>query len=120
MGSRLVVYRYSLRGARFAKYRFSTLHILHFRCVIPCLGSKSLLHGVVYTRSVKESEEITYIYSQPSSSKSSFRKIQIFELPLFYSLFRLYRTEESDCCDTGMFISVQVYSFRFVSLRKIQ
>ena len=40
------------------KYRFSNLHILHVRCFIPCLGSKSLLHGVVYPKSVKELEEI--------------------------------------------------------------
>ena len=29
---RLVASRYSLRGARFAKYRILNLHILHFRC----------------------------------------------------------------------------------------
>ena len=34
----LVASRYSLRSARFAKYRFLNLHILHFRCFIPCLG----------------------------------------------------------------------------------
>ena len=37
-GKRLVAYHYSLRRARFAIYRFSNLHILHFRCFIPCLG----------------------------------------------------------------------------------
>ena len=56
--------------------------------------SKSLyqMQGVVYTKSVKESEEIIYISLQ--SSKRSFRKMQIFKfaysaLTLFYSLFRL-------------------------------
>ena len=62
-----------LRRARFAKYRFSNLHIQDFRCFIPCLGPKSSLCRVVDTKSVRESAEITYIYSQ--SSKSSFRKI---------------------------------------------
>ena len=89
---RLVASRYSLRGARFAKYRFLNLHILHFRCFIPCLGLKSSLHRVVYMKTVEESEEISCISLQ--SSKRSFRKIQIFKfpysaLPSFYSLFRL-------------------------------
>ena len=52
---------------------------------------KSSLHRVAYTKSVKESEEVSCILLQ--SSKRSFRKIQIFKfayaaLPLFYSLFR--------------------------------
>ena len=39
--------RHSLGRAPFAKYRFWNLHILHFRCFIPCLGSKSLLYCIV-------------------------------------------------------------------------
>ena len=35
---RLVASRYSLRSTCFAKYRVLNLHILHFRCFIPCLG----------------------------------------------------------------------------------
>ena len=65
------------------------------------------------------------------ASNSSFRKIQILEftysaLSLFlYSLFKGYRTEETDCCDTGYvhFSSGLFISFRFVtfvSFRKIQ
>ena len=54
---------------------------LHFRRLIHCLGSKSLLHGAVYTNSLKDSEDMTFIYSQ--SSRSSFRKIQIFEIGTF-------------------------------------
>ena len=73
---RLVPYRHSLRSACFAKYRFLNLNILHFRCFIPCLGLKSSLHRVVYTKSVEESEEISCISLQ--SSKRSFRKICIF------------------------------------------
>ena len=64
---RLVASRCSLWSARFAKYRFLNLHILHFRrCFSPCLG---------------------------------------------------YRTEESDCCDTGYvhFNTWLFISFRFVS-----
>ena len=50
-------------------------------------------------------------------------KIQIFEfaysaLSLFYSLFG-YRTEETDCCDTG-YVQFQFRFIHFVSLRKIQ
>ena len=37
--NRWVAYRHGLGRARFAKYRFSNLHILHFRCFIPYLGS---------------------------------------------------------------------------------
>ena len=37
-GKKLVAHCYSLRGALLAKYRFLTVHILHFRCFIPCLG----------------------------------------------------------------------------------
>ena len=52
---------------------------------------KSALHRVLYTKKVKESEEISRILLQ--SSKRSFRKIQIFKFAysalLFYSLFRL-------------------------------
>ena len=40
-GKRLVADRYSLRRARFAKYRFSNVHILHFRCFIPCFGYRT-------------------------------------------------------------------------------
>ena len=51
---------------------------------------KSSLHRVVYTKTAKESEEISCISLQ--SSRRSFCKIQIFKfaysaLPLFYSLF---------------------------------
>ena len=52
----------------------------------------STLHGDAYTKSVKESKEISCISLQ--SFKRSFRKIQIFKfaysaLPLYYSLCRL-------------------------------
>ena len=40
-GKRLVAHRYSLRKARFAKYRFSNVHILHFRCFSPCFGYRT-------------------------------------------------------------------------------
>ena len=68
---RSVASRFSLRSARFAKYRFLNLHILHFRSFIPCLG---------------------------------------------------YRTEESDCCDTGYvhFSTWLFISFHFASFRRIQ
>ena len=40
-GKRLVAPGYSLLRVRFAKYRFSNAHILHFRCFIPCLGYRT-------------------------------------------------------------------------------
>ena len=40
-GKGSVAHRYSLRRVRFAKYRFSNVHILHFRCFIPCLGYRT-------------------------------------------------------------------------------
>ena len=81
------------------------------------------LHRVAYTKCVKESQEIGCISLQ--SSKNSFRKIQIFKfaysaLPLFYSLFRLSHEVNLTVVILDMFISVNVYSFRFVSFRKIQ
>ena len=92
------------------------MHILHFRCFIACLGSKSLLHGVVYTKSVKESEEVSCIQSQ--SSKSSFRKIRFSNLhiPRFRCFIPClgYGMEESDCCDTGY---IHFSTFLFISFR---
>ena len=58
---------HSLRRARFAKYRFSNLQILHFRCFIPC--------------------------------------------------FRVIARRKRTVVTLDMFISVQVYSFCFVSFR---
>ena len=72
---RLVPSHYSLRSARFAKYRFLNLHILQ-AAVLFFFRLKSSLHQVVYTKSVKESEKISSISLQ--SSKRSFRKIQIY------------------------------------------
>ena len=57
----------------FAKCRFLNLHILHFRCFIPCLGSKI----ITASSCIEKSEEIGCISLQ--SSKGWFRKIQIFE-----------------------------------------
>ena len=74
----------------FRKIQILNFHIMHFRCFIPILFL--VLRRVVYTKSVKESEEISCFSLQ--SSKRSFRNIQSFKfaysaLPLFYSLFRL-------------------------------
>ena len=65
----------SLQSSRssFRKIQMFKFAYLHFRYFIHCLGSKSLLHRAVHTRSLKESQEITFIYSQ--SSKISFCKI---------------------------------------------
>ena len=130
---RRVIYSHSLRRARFAKYRFSNLHTLHFRCFIPCLGSKSLLHGVVYTKSVTELEEISYIYSQSSQNtefayshslrRARFAKYRFSNLhiPRFRCFIPClgYGMEESDCCDTGYihFSTFLFVSFRFVLFR---
>ena len=77
----------SFRKIQIFKFAYSALSLFYslFRL-------KSSLHRVVYTKRVRESEEIRCISLQ--SSKRSFRKTQIFRfaysaLPLFYSLFRL-------------------------------
>ena len=84
------------------------------------LAQNSTLHAVVYTKSVKESEQISCISLQ--SSKRSFCKIQMFKfaysaLPLFYSLFRPgFRL----CSFQYMiihFVSFRFVSFRFISFR---
>ena len=53
----------SLQSSRssFRKIQIIEFLYLHFRCLTRCLGSKSFLHRAVYTKSVKESEEISYI-----------------------------------------------------------
>ena len=77
----------SFRKIQIFKFAYSALPLFYslFRL-------KSSLHRMVYTKRVKESEEISCISLQ--CSKRSFRKIQIYKfaysvLPLFYSLFRL-------------------------------
>ena len=70
---------------------------LSFRCFTRCLGTKSLLHRVVHTKSVKESEEITCTSLQ--SSTSSFRKTQIFEFAyLHFRYFIPCLGSKSDYC----------------------
>ena len=79
---------------------------------------KSSLHQVVYMKSIKEWEEISCTSLQ--SSRSSFRKIQIFNLHILHLRCFIpclgYRTEESDCCDTGYvrFSTWLFFLFRFV------
>ena len=76
------------------------------------------LHRVVYMKSVKEWEEISCTSLQ--SSRSSFRKIQIFNLHILHLRCFIpclgYRAEESDCCDTGYvrFSTWLFFLFRFV------
>ena len=77
----------SFRKKQIFKFAYSALPLFYSLCRL-----KSFLHRVVYTKTVKESEEVSCISLQ--SSKRSFRKIWIFKfaysaLPLYYSLFRL-------------------------------
>ena len=83
-------------SARLAKYKSVTLLTFWFKLLV----QKSLLHGAVYTKSVRESLQTSYVSSQ--SSTSSLRKIQIFKfaysaLLLFYSLFR-FKIITAWCC----------------------
>ena len=80
-------FKRSLRKIQIFKFAYSALPLCYslFRL-------KSSLHRVVYTKRVKESEEISCISLQ--SFKRSFHKIHIFKFaysafPLYYSLFRL-------------------------------
>ena len=96
---------------------------------------KSALHRVLYTKKVKESEEISRILLQ--SSKRSFRKIQIFKFAysalLFYSLFRLKsflhrvvymkrvkESEEISCISLQSFrrsfCKIQIFKFAYSAL----
>jgi len=85
------------------------------------ITQKSSLHLTLFSQSLKESEEISYISSQ--SSKSSSHNIQIFEftnstLPVRCFIPCLgYRTEESDCSDIWYvhFSTGSSLSFCFVS-----
>ena len=81
----VTVFEELVRKIQIFKFAYSALPLLYslFRL-------KSSLHRVVYTKSVKGSEEVSCISLQ--SSQCSFRKIQIFKfeysaLLLFYSLF---------------------------------
>ena len=106
----------SLRKIHIFKFAYSALPLF---CSLFRL--KSSLYRVVYTKSVKESEEISCISLQ--SSKPSFRKMQILKfvysaLPLFYSLFRLFNR------GIGLLwhciCSFQYVIIHFVRFRKIQ
>ena len=84
----------------------------------PCsLFRFKILHRVVYTKSIKESQEISYIKSQ----SYRFSNLHILHFRCFI-LCSGYCTTESDCCDTGYvhFSTCLFISFRFVSFRKIQ
>ena len=69
---RFVPLRFAKYSKPFAKYRFSNLHILHYRCRIPCLGYRT--KGTDLFISFRFVSQNTV-----SPSKSSFRKIPIFE-----------------------------------------
>ena len=105
----------SFRKIQIFKFAYSALPLFYslFRV-------KSSLHRVVYTKRVKQSEEISCISLQ--SSRSSFRKIRIFKfaysaLPLFLFLGKVIEQRYRTVVTLDMFISVHDYSFRFVSFR---
>ena len=98
----------SFRKIQIFKFAYSALPLFYY-----LFRLKSFLDRVVYTKSVKESEEISCISLQ--SLKRSFRKIQIFKfaysaLPLFYSLFR----PGFRLC-SFQYMIIHFVSFRFVS-----
>ena len=73
-------------SARLAKYKSVICETGHFLTIwLKLRVQNSTLHRVVDTKCVRGSEEMSYISEQ--SSRSSFRKIQIFESS-YFSLFR--------------------------------
>ena len=103
---------------------------LSFRCFTR-LGSKSLLHSVVHTKSVKELAEISCISLQ--SLTSSFRKIQIFKfaylhfpcfIPCLGSKSLLYRVVHTKSVRESAEITYigrdNLYSHRRARFNKIQ
>ena len=120
---RLVAYRYSLRRARFAKYRFPNLHILHFRCFIPSLGLKIITaSSCIYekrqrirfrfrfrSRFVRLSQErdlTIVILDRFTLRKARFAKYRFSNLHIPHSLFRLLNEGNLTVVILGMFISV--------------
>ena len=92
--------RSSFRKIQIFKFAYSVLPLFYslFRL-------KSSLHRVVYTKRVKELEEISCISLQSSKpalvSQNTDFKICIFCTSAVFIPWLGYRTEESDCCDTG-------------------
>ena len=100
---RLVAHRYSLWGARFPKYRFLNLHILHFRSFIPYLGWNHLCIELSIWRRLKKWERLVasrYSLQSPCFAKYRFLNLHILHFPCFIPCLG-YQTEELDCCDTG-------------------
>ena len=135
---RWVTYRHSLGRARFVKYRFSPVHILHFLlfpCFFPRLGLRIITASCCFfEKCSRMGRDFSCLSLQ--SSKSSFRKIQIFDsvysaLPLFLSLFRVQIITASCCVNCirklskngerlvasrGNFRKIQIFEFAFSTL----
>ena len=98
----------------FRKIQIFKFAYLHFRCFIPCLGSKSLLYRVVHTKSVKRiGRDNLYIFTviEELVSQNTDYRICIFctSAVLFLALVIARRNL------TVLTLHVQVYSFRFIS-----
>ena len=113
---RLVASRYSLRSARFAKYRFLNLHILHFRCFIPCLGWNHLCMEWYIRKALKNQKRL--VASRYSLRSARFAKCRFLNLHILH--FRCF----IPCLGPGLgyvhfstwlFISFRFVSFHFVS-----
>ena len=127
-GKRLVAYRYSLRRARFAKYRFRNLHILHFRCFIPSVGLKIITassciyekrqrirfrfrFGIRFIRLSQERDLTIVILDRFTLRRARFAKYRFSNLHILHSLFRLLNEGNLTVVVLDMFISVQIYRF---------
>ena len=116
---RLVAHHYSLREARFPKYRFLNLHIPHFCSFIPYLGWNHRCIKLSIWKALKKWKRLVasrYSLQSPCFAKYRFLNLHILHFPCFIPCLG-YRTEELDCCDTGYvhFSTWLFILFRFVS-----
>ena len=122
---RFVTFRFAKYSKPFAKYRFSNLHILHFRCriYIPCLGYRTKWIRLLWYFSTDLFISFRFVSQNTvSPSKSSFRKIPIFEFAYSALLVWVIARRESDCCDTWyvLFSTDLFISFRFAKYSKLE
>ena len=116
---RLVAHHYSLREARFPKYRFLNLHIPHFRSFIPYLGWNHRCIKLSIWKALKKWKRLVasrYSLQSPCFAKYRFLNLHILHFPCFIPCLG-YQTEELDYCDTGYvhFSTGLFILFRFVS-----
>ena len=93
--NRRVLYRYNLQGARFAKYSFSNLHILHFRCFILIITVPSCIYEKHFKESIRDKLCIVAILRRARFAKYRFSNLHSLDfrcfIPCLGSKSSLYR-----------------------------